>query len=294
MTNPHVESKIRAQCLQFCQATNQTTTKALNTALDKLRNELVAGIVTHGEGLDALTARVMSVFDQAEEWRARRIAATETSRAVHAAQETAALDTGIVAGFEWLISGDACPLCQQVATEAKRIKAGQAFAIVGDNPHYSTIRHPPLHPNCQCAMVEVLTPEYGGPENPEWNQTLDQPKPGPEYSPPEGKKVAKPDPKALDNLKPIQPRPGEELVEVVKGSTSQGEAIPQRPAEPVPTAIVPSEVKDLLKPKPKSKPTKKPRKTPPSRPPAPPFGDEVPIVQHASQGPAGELIPSRS
>lgn len=294
VTNPHVKSKIEGQCMAFCKSTNDTTSKALSTALDKLRSELAAGIVTHGETLDQLTARVQGVFDQAEEWRARRIAATETSRAVHAAQETAALDTGVVAGFEWLVSGDACPLCQMVATEANMVKAGQDFAVVGDNPHYKNIRHPPLHPHCQCAMIEVLTPEYGGPANPEWAQTLDQPKPGPEYSPPPGKKLAKPDAKALDKfVKPIEPRKGEELVTVVQGSESKGEPIPHRETPP-PVAIVPSEVKELLKPKAPAK-AKKSKKTPaPSVPKAQPIGDDVPVVQHASQGPAGELIPPRS
>ena len=74
---------------------------------------------------------------------------------------------------------------------------GRPFAIVGSDPDYSSIRHPPLHPSCQCAMVEVLKPEYGGPEAPDWAATLDQPRPGPDYQPPEGVAEPEPDPARL-------------------------------------------------------------------------------------------------
>lgn len=198
VTNPHTRQKIREQALDFCRSTNQTTSKALNLALARLRDELIAGVVEHGESLDQLTDRVNGVFDRAERWRARRIAATEASRAVHAAQEQSAVESGVVAGFEWLLSGDACPLCRQVATEARMVPIGRAFAHVGDDPAYSRIAHPPLHPSCQCAMVEVLTPEFGGPSDPRWSETLDQPDPGKDYEPPEGLTVPEPDPSRLE------------------------------------------------------------------------------------------------
>ena len=198
VVNPKTRAKIEGQALNFCRATNETTSKSLQEALATLRAELVAGIVTKGESLDELTARVNAVFDKAERWRARRIAATEASRAVHAAQYESAVESGVVAGFEWLLSGDACPLCQMVATQCRMVPAGRAFAEVGDNPAYSRIQHPPLHPSCQCAMIEVLTPAYGGPEDPAWSETLDQPDPGESYTPPAGEKVPKPDPEAFD------------------------------------------------------------------------------------------------
>lgn len=197
VTNPRTRGKIEAQALRFCRSTNATTTQQLNDALRQLRRELVEGVVEQGESLVQLTKRVKAVFDRAETWRARRIAATEASRAVHAAQEDAAIASGVVAGFEWLISGDACPLCRKVAAEARMVPAGRPFAIVGHDPDYATIRHPPLHPSCMCAMVEVLKPEYGGPEAPDWAATLDQPRPGPDYEPPEGVAEPAPDPGRL-------------------------------------------------------------------------------------------------
>ena len=253
VTNPHLHAKIQQASLEFCQATNATTSGNLAAALDKLRSELSAGLVDHGETLAQLTKRVQGVFQGAETWRARQIAASEASRAVHAAQEEAAIQSGVVAGFEWLISGDACPLCLQVAAEVKRVPIGRAFALVGHDPHYATVKHPPLHPGCRCAMLEVLTPEYGGPEDPEWGQTLDQPKPPEDYRPPEGVPVPKPKPKALDEAKPAVPKvyPPPEHPPTY-----------DRPPAPEPRPSVPSPPEpppEVPKPKPKPKPKKEPR-----------------------------------
>ena len=199
VTNPHTRRKIQQAALDFCRATNEATTLELNTALVRLKVELVEGIVEEGDSIPELTKRVQRVFDQAEKWRAKRIARTETSRAVHAAQLQAAEESGVVAGMEWLASSNACSLCLKVATEANRVKLGDAFAIVGDNPTYKTIRYPPLHPHDRCTVVEVLLPEYGGPKDPQWATTLQQPQKGlgDVYTPPPGKKVPKPDPGRL-------------------------------------------------------------------------------------------------
>jgi predicted transcriptional regulator len=175
VTNPHTREKIERAAFNFCQSTNATTSDSLNSALSRLRKELAEGIVDRGEALPELTKRVNRVFDRAEKYRARRIAATETSRAVHAAQEQAAIESEIVVGFELLVSGDACPLCQRIAAEVRTVRIGQDFAVIGNNPDYMHIRHPPLHVSCQCAMIEVLSEAYGGPANPQFGRTLDQP-----------------------------------------------------------------------------------------------------------------------
>lgn len=175
VVNPNTRRKIETAAFDFCRATNETTSLDLNVALDRLRGELIEGIVEQGDTLVQLRQRVESVFDNAERWRAQRIAASEASRAVHAAQEAAAEESGVVQGFEWLLSEDACPLCQEVAEKVKRVKLGDRFAEIGTNETYKDIRHPPLHPQCQCTMVHVLTDEFGGPVEPEWGETLRKP-----------------------------------------------------------------------------------------------------------------------
>lgn len=171
VTDPHTKEKIEQAAFDFCETTNRTTSKELNTALGLLRQELVEGIVERGDSLRELRKRVERVFEDAEEYRAQRIAATEASRAVHAAELESARQSGVVAGFEWLLSEDACPLCHMVAAEAKHVRLGQPFAVVGHNAHYSTIKHPPVHPNCCLPETPVIAPvriagieaQYDGP-----------------------------------------------------------------------------------------------------------------------------------
>jgi GNAT superfamily N-acetyltransferase len=209
VSDPHLREKIQQAALSFCRATNETTSDELGSALTRLRAELTKGLVEKGETLDQLRKRVQTVFDRAETWRAQRIAASEASRAVHAAELESAQASGVVAGLEWLVSDDACPLCRRVAAEAPRVKLGEAFAVVGGHPAYSEVRHPPLHPSCQCSVLEVLHPDYGGPADPQWAKTLQQPEAGDDYKPPHGKEP-KPRPDAKAEAKPaVKPKPAE-------------------------------------------------------------------------------------
>lgn len=219
VTDPHTQRMIETASLNFCESTNQTTTLALQDALKRTREELVAGVVESGESLAKLTKRVNTVFDQAERWRARRIAASEASRAVHSAQEESARQSGVVAGWEWLLSADACEFCQTVGRRAKFVPLGQPFAVVGDNPTYATVRQPPLHPSCQCTTAPVLKPEYGGPEKVDWAPTLDQPEPEAEdYPEGEAPETA---PKAPEP--PPGPKP-ESVTAAVRFGTGEGDA----------------------------------------------------------------------
>lgn len=199
VSNPHLRAAIERQAFAFCRATNEATSKRLETALDDLKHELVKGLIDRGESIEELKDRVNEIFDGLEEHQARRIAATEASRALHAAQEMAAIESGVVAGKELLISADACELCQMVATEAKRVRIGQAFAIIGNHPEYQTIEMPPIHPNCRCTAIDILMPEYGGPAEVDWASTLIQPQErlGKEYLPPPGMEIPKPEPERI-------------------------------------------------------------------------------------------------
>jgi hypothetical protein len=228
VVNPRLKEKIEGAALEFAESTNRTTSLALDEALRRTKAELVAGLFDKGESIPKLTKRINAIFDGAETYRARRIAQSEASRAVHAATEQAAIDSGIVVGWEWLMSSDACPLCHMVGTDARFIKLGQPFAIIGDNPTYRNIKHPPLHPHCNCTMLEVTSPEWGGPKEVAWAETLDQPKP-----PPDPKPDPKP-PKRVREKPTPPPKPEPEAVQ---------EAAP--PAPPIDLATAP--IADALK-----------------------------------------------
>lgn len=171
VVNPHTERMIDEAVLAFSNSMNGTTSQSLDAALAKTRQELTEGIVNRGEALTAITKRIGAIFDGAETYRARRIAWTETSRAVHAAQEQAAIASGVVTGWRWLLSSDACPICVAIAARCPAVRLEHPFAVIGDNPHYATVKFPPAHPHCNCSLTEVLDTD----EQPKWHDTLQQP-----------------------------------------------------------------------------------------------------------------------
>ena len=172
VVNPHTLKAVSQAAFDFCDSTNDSTSLSLDKALNKLREEIAVGIVDEGEAPPALTKRVNQIFDKAEKRKAREIAQTETSRAVHAAQEASAIASGVVTGWKWLASPDACEeICLAIAARCPTVRIGQAFAIIGHNPAYREVKFPPGHPHCGCTVTEVLDTD----PQPEWHATLDQP-----------------------------------------------------------------------------------------------------------------------
>ena len=171
--NPHTEAMIQSAALDFCQSTNDSTSLKLNEALQKTKDELAEGTIQQGENLEQITGRINQVFDKLDRKGARRIAQTEASRAVHAAQEQAAIASKVVTGWHWLASSDACPICLAIAARCPDVKLGQPFAVIGNNPTYKTIKFPPAPRTLQLRPEEILDSD----PQPKWHDTLDQPKP---------------------------------------------------------------------------------------------------------------------
>jgi hypothetical protein len=163
--DPHLHAMVSKASLSFCRATNETTDLELGEALDRLKAELLAGLVDRGDTIPELTARVKSVFGRLSDSRAERIGRTEAARAVHAASLESAKESGVVQGKKWLLSANSCPKCQDLAHTVNSmfpqgIPLGLDFAHEGNNPAYANIPHPPLHPHCRCSLVFVLDEEY--------------------------------------------------------------------------------------------------------------------------------------
>lgn len=172
VADPHLRKMVWQAAYNFCDATNRTTDDEMGTALHALHEEFTEGLVERGETLPELTGRVKSVFRRAERYRAERIAATEASRAVHAAGYQSAAESGVAVGAKWLASADCCEKCQEVAERVNQVRLGERFAVSGKNPTYRDVYHPPLHPNCSCSINYVLDENYGGPAEPQWGRTL--------------------------------------------------------------------------------------------------------------------------
>lgn len=174
--SPQLQEAIDKAVLAFADSTNRTTSLAIDDAIKQTRQAIREGITGQTLSYDELTKRINAIFETATVSRARRIAVTEAARAYHQSQEMAAEKSGVVSGWKWLASSDACPLCRMIARECPFVRLGQDFAVIGTDPNYSRIRFPPCHPHCQCSMVEVLDIDT----QPEWSNTLIQPEPPPE------------------------------------------------------------------------------------------------------------------
>jgi len=142
----NLQKIIDKQVFKFCEETNATTTKNLNDALDELRDKLEEGLVEDGQSLKQLTEAVGEVFDSAEEYRARRIAKTESAFANNNAVKESARQSGVVKSFYIIPNSGACQQCLDFIEENPEI------AIDSD-------LLPPIHPNCECSTACNLTEE---------------------------------------------------------------------------------------------------------------------------------------
>jgi len=163
---PEAKTAVKQAAMRLSAAANRTTERELKKQIKELRTELAGAIGTEANTPARLTAMVGRIFKDAETWRARRIALTESSRATHAGQVLAAKKSGIVIGFKWLLSDDACDLCQAILKRYPNgVKLEETFGNVdeyaarGDSKKsraYNSIPHPPAHPNCRCALLETI------------------------------------------------------------------------------------------------------------------------------------------
>lgn len=149
--NPEVARSIRSATLDFCAATNKTSHLRAEEAREAARQALLDGMDA-GDNLDQLRKRIRGIFH--DDARAERIARTESMRGHHAGQVAAGNASGVVAGWKWLASSDACPQCLALAD--KVMAPDRAFAIVSDHPSYGAVKYPPLHPNCSCSIAPVI------------------------------------------------------------------------------------------------------------------------------------------
>jgi len=163
--NPKIKEAIDKQTIEFSASTNATTSRQINEAIVELKQALLESLTTTELAPISLARRINQIFEFATSERSRMIALTEASRAIHAAQRLAAVESGVVKGFMWLCASDACPMCNDIAAQTnKGIGLDGDFGMATDyeagpkNPRaaYAKITHPPAHPHCRCTMIELL------------------------------------------------------------------------------------------------------------------------------------------
>ena len=149
--NLEVGAAARQAAWNFSAVTNATAVGVITTAIRDAREAVARGL-EQGEALATMTARVQRHF--ADPMRAARIAATESSRAVHAGQQAVALATdGLVTHKTWLASSDACPTCLKL--NGLSVPLDQHFTVNGTGP-YAVIEHAPAHPGCMCTVTHEV------------------------------------------------------------------------------------------------------------------------------------------
>lgn len=140
---------------RFAEATNDETVRSIE--------DTIAQGVADGESIGQLKSRIQDVYAYADDVRAERIARTETLAASNAGANEAYKQSPLVIAKEWSAESDACEFCASldgtvVGLEEDFAKTGQDVGGDGDNAFrvsYENLEYPPLHPNCQCAIIPV-------------------------------------------------------------------------------------------------------------------------------------------
>jgi hypothetical protein len=155
---PEVIEAARNATLDLCQETIEQFTQDTLRTLEGMRADIAASIEA-GETAGELTNRISTWIKDNARWRARRIAITESARAYNTGLTSAAEGLDFITGWELLLSGDACPMCQMIFRLCPVIAKGGTFGTNGKNKTYKDLKFPPFHPGCRCSLLEVFEDE---------------------------------------------------------------------------------------------------------------------------------------
>jgi hypothetical protein len=153
---PEVLQAAREAVLDLCNETIEQFTSDTLKTLEGMRLDIAASIES-GETAGELTDRISTWIKDNARWRARRIAITESARAYNTGLVKAAESLDFIAGWELLVSGDACPMCHMIYRLCPIIPKGGTFGTNGNNKTYKDLKFPPFHPGCVLGETPVIT-----------------------------------------------------------------------------------------------------------------------------------------
>jgi len=151
--SPELRLAIETLALDLAGSTLATAAFAVAVAIRRLREALRRGL-SAGETAQQMTDRVQRIFRDPA--RARAIALTESSRALHLGQYTAAVAAGVVTKKYWLAASDCCDECEALAAMGPIDLTTPFLVRTTGRPAYRVVMFAPLHPHCRCTMGEVL------------------------------------------------------------------------------------------------------------------------------------------
>lgn len=150
-----IKDYVQQRILKLADATNDETIQAIEAA--------IAEGISQGESVAKLKKRIREIYDNATNVRAERIARTESLAASNEGTLEAYKQSPLVTGKEWSAEANACQYCNSL--NGKIIGLSEDFAKLGQGVEgddgqklktdYENILHPPLHPNCRCALLPV-------------------------------------------------------------------------------------------------------------------------------------------
>lgn len=122
--------------------------------------------INEGETSRDATNRVFETLKLDEEWKAERIALTESARTYSQGELSSWKEAG-VEGKQWILAAGSCPVCDEIAKQFndKAVPLDSNFFDKGTSLEheggtfkfdYESIDSPPAHPACRCAVIPVI------------------------------------------------------------------------------------------------------------------------------------------
>ncbi len=135
---------------QITENVTKFTDSMLETDRQKLI-DLVTGGIENGDSIPAIRGAIQNAFETIQKNQAQLITRTEVLRASNQGALDAYKQSGVVEGKQWLTAGatDEC-----AAFEGMVESLGGSFY---SSESAFTDGDPPLHPNCRCVLIPVLT-----------------------------------------------------------------------------------------------------------------------------------------
>lgn len=115
-------------------------------------SDLISNGIENGESIQQIRSALTDDFGNYSVMQAQRITRTEVLRAATQSSLDAFRQSGIVDGQQWITAG-ADDECADYEGEVQTLDS--TFYDSGDDPF--TDGEPPLHPNCRCILVPVLS-----------------------------------------------------------------------------------------------------------------------------------------
>jgi HK97 family phage portal protein len=153
--NDTARAAVKRSVQMMSESYNQTT-------LTTLESHINDGL-QKGESIDDITKHVEQIYEWSDNWRAERVAKTESFRTANSALKEAWQQSGVVKTVKWYTANNPCPFCQ--AMNGKVISIDDNFFSNGDSLtvgqgedaqnmsfDYGDVGGPPLHPNCMCFL----------------------------------------------------------------------------------------------------------------------------------------------